>query len=85
MGVKLGVFLGLLAASAIAGVIVKTKTAEAPGLEAAGSGEEEKPPLKEALARVRQRTNEAMEAGHQASDEKEAELRSRYEQLKRGS
>ncbi len=81
---KLGIFLGVLAGSAAAGVLLKTKRAEAPGVAPAPANETEKPPLKEALDRVRQRANEAIEAAQRASDEKESELRGRYEQLKKG-
>ncbi len=81
MGFKTGVFLGLVVGAALAAVFGRKMVAEAPTDEEpypAASGAQA---LREAIERLRQRASQALEAAHEAADEKEAELRRRYRQL----
>ncbi|HLF71640.1 MAG TPA: hypothetical protein VI759_05765 [Dehalococcoidia bacterium] len=76
---KRGLFLGIIVGAAIAFLIGKQKTAapslestpnQAPG-EAAG-----------VVDKLRGQVKEAIEAGREAADEKEAEMRRRFEESK---
>ena len=74
MSIRLGFILGFLAGAVAAALMSPPKPAEAPASEsgaAPASGEE----ASGLLARVRQQVREARQVAHDASLEKEAELR----------
>jgi hypothetical protein len=78
MGIRKGFFLGFLAGAAINSLLSRSKRAEAPGLDqAAREGERPASPLRETLERIRRHADDAINAAHEAAEEKEAELRRR--------
>ncbi len=81
MGFRRGFFLGFLIGSAAASLTGRTKRVEAPvaGSEAA---REHNDPLRTTLDHIRQRADEAFEAARAEAEEKERELRRRFDELK---
>ncbi len=94
MGMKLGIVVGAIVGGAVA-ALIKAKRAEAPGTEptdkAAGEGEAPEraeaalagaqQTVKAALDSVKARVNEARAAAKEAAEEKENELRRRFQDL----
>ena len=93
MGIKSGIILGFLVGAGVAAWLRAARRVEAPGIDAQAP---ERPPegaptpaalsgaqqsLRAALDSVRKRANEALAAAHEAADEKETELRRRFQSL----
>jgi len=89
MGLRRGLFLGILAGAAAAAVM-KARRAEAPTgpaltepgpePEAAGAASD----LKNTLDRIKRQAEQALDAAHAAREEKEAELQRQFDEAKRG-
>jgi hypothetical protein len=77
--VKLGLFLGIIAGAAIAFVLGKEKAA-APSLESTAN--EAPGDASGVVDKLRGQVKEAIDAGRGAADEKEAEMRRRFEESK---
>lgn len=96
MGIRKGLFLGLLAGSAIASALTKKRRAEAPAegalpqpasdaVHAVGetAGPMAANPLKDTLDLVKRRAEEAIDAAHEAQEQTEAELRRQFDEARR--
>jgi hypothetical protein len=82
--VRRGIIFGLLAGTGIAALLARPKTAEAPGADAPTAEPSPAIPpdasgLKGLLQSLRHRAEEALEAAHQAQEQKEAELRREFD------
>jgi hypothetical protein len=87
--VRKGFFLGFLAGSAIASLLLKTRHVEAPetaetpaaGLQPETTTEDAAAAIKARLEAVKKRAEEALQAANEAASEAEQEMRRRYEDM----
>lgn len=98
MGIRRGFVVGFLVGTCAAALLSKARRAEAPSEAPPATMEPEtpRPPaeaeevagrapvlLKETLEQVKRRAEEAVDAAHEAQQEKEAELRRQFDDLRR--